>query len=119
MRGDLAAGIGHVRNRPRLGLLLISFIFVVMIGFPHLTILPALLENELGRPARDVGIMAGASALGGLVAGIALAGLVGSRWAWPLMIGMGALFGGSLMLLMLAPSFLLVGVVMTLAGVGL
>ncbi len=118
VREDLHAGLRHIRERPRLRLLVALFIVVVVVGFPYQTLLPAFLENELGRSARTVGMLLGASAGAGLVVGVALAGVVGGRWGRPLMLSLGLLFGASLLLLGAAPSFGLAFAVMLLVGAG-
>lgn len=118
VRADFTAGFAHVRSRPRLRLLVLSFILLVMLGFPYQTVLPALLENELARPAREVGFMLGISAAGGLAAALAVAGLAGGRFAWPTMYGMGLLFGGALIVLAAMPTYGLALAVMVIVGVG-
>lgn len=115
---DLLAGLAHVRSRPRLRLLVLSFILLVMLGFPYQTVMPALLENELGHPARDIGFLLGISAAGGVVAAMGVASLAGSRWAWPVMFGMGIIFGGSLLLLAVMPTYGAALAMMVVIGFG-
>ena len=45
---DLAAGLRYAWHHVRLRHLLIFFVGVMLIGFPHVTLVPGLLENELG-----------------------------------------------------------------------
>ncbi len=115
---DLAAGLAHVNARPRLRLLVISFILLVMLGFPYQTVLPAFLENELGRPAREVGFLLGISAAGGVAAAIAVAGMAGGRFAWPVMYAMGVVFAGSLVVLAVMPTYGLAMAAMIIVGLG-
>lgn len=100
--GDLKQGIGHVGDRPRLLLLSISFTGVVIGGFSYHVVLPGLLEHELGRDPRDLGLLLGVGAVSGLVVTLAVAGLSSSRHAWGLMHFGGLLLGASLLLLSMA-----------------
>jgi MFS family permease len=115
---DLRAGIQHVRQRPRLRILVIGFIFIVMLGFPFQNILPGLTENEFGRDSTDIALLLTVSAVAGIVVSFIAAGLVTTRWAWPMMLGTGALMGGGLVLLAVAPSFGWAFPVMMLVGAG-
>jgi MFS family permease len=115
---DLYLGFRHVAERPRLGLLAVSFILVVITGYSYQVVLPGFLENELGRESKDLGIMLAVSAVTGLIATIGLAGAANSRLAWPLMIGGGVMLGVSLLILALAPNFAIVLVAMLLTGAG-
>jgi MFS family permease len=98
MLGDLKLGVTHVRERPRLLLLSLSFIGVVIGGFSYQVVLPGFLENELGRDSDDMGLFLGVSAISGLVVTLAVAGLSGSRHAWRIMQVGGLLLGVALML---------------------
>lgn len=115
---DLYLGIQHVVERPRLGLLAMSFILVVMTGYSFQVILPGYLENQLGRPTDDLGILVAASAVTGLIATIAIAGAASSRFAWGLMIGGAAMLGISLLILAIAPNFTVAILAMLLVGAG-
>ena len=115
---DLYLGFQHVAERPRLGLLAVSFILVVVTGYSYQVVLPGFLENELGRESKDLGIMMAVSAVTGLIATIGLAGAANSRWAWPLMIGGGVMLGASLLVLGIAPNFGVVLFAMLLTGAG-
>jgi predicted MFS family arabinose efflux permease len=90
----------------------------VLIGFPFQTILPGLLENELDRPARTVGFMLGVSAVGGFASGITLAGFAGSRFALPVQLLLGVIFGVSLIWLALSPSFGMALAAVFMVGLG-
>lgn len=116
--GDLLAGFDHVRARPRLSLLVLGFVLLVMLGFPHATVLPALLEKDLGRPARELGFMMGIAAAGGVVAAFAATALATSRWAWPVMIGFGLVFATALVVMAVVPGYALALTVMVFVGFG-
>jgi MFS family permease len=116
--GDLAAGLGHVRSRPRLALLVTSFILLVMLGFPYQAVLPGFLETELDRPAREVGFLMGVSAAGGIVAAFLASSAAGSSRAWPVMLGFGLVFAGALVAMAFVPGYALALAVMVVVGFG-
>jgi MFS family permease len=116
--GDLGAGWKHLQERPRLQLLAYSFILVVITGYSYQVILPGFLENELGRDAKDLGILMSASAVTGLLVTIGVAGLAGSRYAWPVMFGGGVMLGAALIVMSAAPNFTIALVAMLMVGAG-
>jgi predicted MFS family arabinose efflux permease len=116
--GDLAMGFQHVRERPRLMLLVVAFVLVVMTGFSHHVLLPGFMENELGVESERMWVFLMVSAVTGLSVTIGLAGIADSRWAWPVMLLGGIILGGSLMLMSVAPSFLVACAVMLALGAG-
>jgi MFS family permease len=102
---DLGVGLRYVWNHRRLRIYLLFFVVVMLIGFPHVTLIPGLLENALGREAREVTDFYLASAIGALVASLQVARYADSRRA-PLLYSLMAVgFGGSLTLLSYAPSY--------------
>ena len=118
MLGDLKLGVGHVRERPRLLLLTLSFMGVVIGGFSYQVILPGFLENELGKSSDDMGLFLGVSAISGLIVTLAVAGLSGSRHAWRIMQIGGLLLGVSLMLLAVSGNMAQALGAMLLVGAG-
>jgi len=117
--GDFAAGLEHVRDRPRLMVLILSFVLVVIIGMPYITVLPALLENELDQPTETIGILFTVEAVGGLITGLLVAGSVRGAGAARVMFALGLLFGISVIALAIVPSFPLALVAIFFMGVGL
>jgi MFS family permease len=115
---DFREGLAYVGTEPKLRFLATAFILIVLIGFPFQTILPGLLENELGHPARTVGFMLGISAIGGFASGIALAGMAGSRFAMPIQLTLGVVFGLSLIWLGFAPNFEVALAAVFMVGLG-
>lgn len=103
--GDVLAGFTYLRDRERLRLLVLFFVFVVMLGFPHVSVLPGFVENVLGRDAKDVSVLFGISAFGGLLSSLALAPMADGRHAVRIYVGTGFLFGASLVGLALTTSF--------------
>jgi MFS family permease len=115
---DMRIGLQHVTSRPRLLLLGVSFICFVMFGFSHMVLLPGYLENALGRDPKDISWMYMASAITGLLVTVGLAGYASSRYAWRMMVGAGIVFGVSLMLTGVAPTFVAALGTMLLVGAG-
>ena len=60
----------YVRANRSLGLVALTTIGVVVIGFPYLTFLPALADERYGVGAGGYGLMAGVAGLGAVLAGI-------------------------------------------------
>ena len=113
---DLLEGLRYVWNHKRLRHYLIFFVCVMLIGFPHVTLIPGLLENVHGRPVKDVTDLYLASAVGALSASLNVARFADSPRA-PLLFGSMAIgFGGSLVLLAWAPSFVATVFCMVIVG---
>ena len=60
----------YVRARRGLGLVALTTIGVVVIGFPYLTFLPTLADERFGVGAGGYGLMAGVAGLGAVMAGV-------------------------------------------------
>ncbi len=113
---DLVDGIRYVWNHRRLRNYLIFFVCVMLIGFPHVTLIPGLLENVHGRPVKDVTDLYLASAVGALMASLNVARFADSSRA-PLIFGAMAIgFGASLVLLAWAPNFVTTVFCMVIVG---
>ncbi len=102
---DLVEGLRYAWNHVRLRHLLIFFIGVILIGFPHVTLIPGLLENQLGRPAADVTTMAFCAAVGAFAMSLSVAGYADSIWATRIYSLMAIGFGLTLVLLAGAPGY--------------
>lgn len=102
---DLAAGLRYAWNHVQLRHLLIFFVGVILMGFPHVTLIPGLLENQLGRPATDVTDMALFSAIGAFTTSLSVARFADTPHATRIYSWMAVGFGLTLLLLGLAPSF--------------
>lgn len=107
LRTELADGVSYVLRDTRLRTLWLGFIGLVVCGFAFQTLLPGLLNEELGRPATDVGLIFLAFAVAGLLVSMPLAGLVHTRWAWPAMLAMGCVMAAGFLLVSVAPTYLL------------
>ncbi len=116
--GEMGMGVKHMRERPRLGLLGLSFVGVVMGGFSYMVVLPGLLTHEFNRSSEQMAPLIGISAISGLIVTVGIAGLAGSKWAWPIMLAGGALLGLSIGLLAISPTYLMAIGAMFLLGIG-
>ena len=113
--GDLVQGARYIWSTPDLQLLALLFVGTVVTAFSYQTLLPGFLEHEFNRPSSDLGFLYGASAIGGLVVTLFLAG--NARMATrSLMFVVGALLGLSVLLLAVAPNASVVLVAMVAIG---
>ncbi len=116
--GDLRLGLSHIASRPRLALLVPLFMGVIMFGFSYQVVLPGLLENELGRDAKDMGLLFFAGALSGLVVTLGVASKANGPNAWRMMFGGALVLGVSLGVTALSATFWQAMVMMFIAGAG-
>lgn len=102
---DLLDGLRYAWSAPRLRRLLIFFVGVMLIGFPHVTLIPGLLENALDRPSRDVTRYALAAAVGALATSVGVSRFADSPHAMRIYGAMAIGFGIALAGLAVVPSF--------------
>ena len=69
---EMVDAVQYVRSRRGLGLVAMTTIGVVVIGFPYLTFLPTLAVERYGVGAGGYGVMAGVAGLGAVAAGLVL-----------------------------------------------
>src|SRR5262249_59821480 len=98
---------GYVRSQPMLGLLLVQFVAVVMAGFPYVAVMPGLVENQLGRGAEGISVLAGTAAAGGLLTSVLVARFADAPRARVLTSMLGLGFAVALFAMAIAPSFAL------------
>jgi len=113
---DLGAGFRYVWRHEEVRLLLLFFVTVILTGFPHVTVLPGLLENQLGLRAADVSGLYFSSAVGALAASLGVARLADSQRALMVYSTCAFGFGASLIGLAWSPSYGLAGVMMFVIG---
>jgi MFS family permease len=116
---EMVDAVRYVRARRGLGLVALTTIGIVVIGFPYLTFLPTLADERFGVGAGGYGVMAGVAGLGAVVAGVVAPR---RRWVvhrpWATVAASGALLGVSLIALGLAGSFWLALVALLAVGAG-
>jgi MFS family permease len=116
--GDIAEGVRYVWRVPRLRTLVVSYVLLIMVGFPYVTVMPGLVENEFDRSAGSITVLYTINAIGGLIASLAVASLADSPRAGAVYVFMSLLFGGGLIASGVSPSFWVVCVVMFVLGFG-
>lgn len=116
--GDFKLGFGHIASRPRLALLVTSFMGVIMFGFSYQVVLPGFLENELGRDANQMGLLFFAGAISGLVVTLIVASKASGPNAWKMMLIGGFVLGASLAFTAISANFWQAMVFMFIAGAG-
>lgn len=113
---DLAEGLRYVWAHHEVRLLLLFFVTVILAGFPHVTVLPGLLENQLGIEAAEVAGLYVVSAAGALSASLAVARLADSSRALVVYSTCAFGFAASLVALAFAPGYWIAALAMF--GVG-
>lgn len=102
---DVADGLRYVANERRLRILVMLYVAVIMAGFPYVTVMPGLVENELGRSAAAIGLPMGVAAIGGLIVSVVVARYADAPSAASIFSGLALLFGVTLFALAAAPSY--------------
>ena len=77
---DLREGLAYAWRHVQLRHLLIFFVSVMLVGFPHVALMNGWLETEVGRPREDVAIVAIFSAIGAFTASLSLARFADAPW---------------------------------------
>ena len=102
---ELLAGLRYVAGSAPIRTLMVLLVAIVVLGFMWQIVLPAFLERHLGRATTEVGFVLTINAIGALIVALPLASIVGTRWAWPAMLGCGILLGIGFLLLARAETF--------------
>ncbi|MDA0350938.1 MAG: MFS transporter [Chloroflexi bacterium] len=117
--GDIVDGFQYVQSQPRLRWMLILFFSMIVLGLtPTAVVLPGLLENVLGEDVNKFGLLQTISAVGGLAASLAVAGIASSPRALTIYSAGALLTGVALVFTGLAPSLAILFVPMFLTGLG-
>jgi MFS family permease len=116
--GDMIAGFRYVQHQPRLRWMLTMFFVMIVLGLSSMTVLPGLLENELGQDVSKLGVIQTVNAVGGLIASLAVASIAGSPKALKVYSAGALLTGAALVLTGLTPTFGFIFIPMLLTGIG-
>ena len=96
--------------------LILQFVFVMLAGFPFITLMPAFVEHSLDADTSTFGLLMGIMAIGGLIASLGVAPMADSVRA-PQVIAAGCLgFGVSLFATGMAPNVVVAAITMFLVG---
>ena len=93
VRRDIAGGALYIWRRPQLRFMMALLLATIVVGSVFRIVLPRYMIEVLDRPAADQGLLLLVYGLGAAAAGLIIAGLATSRWAWPMLLGMIALMG--------------------------
>ena len=86
-RRELADGFHYLRRNPRLRILWVFWLVVVICGFAIQTLMPGILDQEFSRSSDEAVLINAIFGISALAINLPLAGLVGGRFAWPLLLG--------------------------------
>jgi predicted MFS family arabinose efflux permease len=103
--GDLKGGLRYTWRTTDVRLGMMMFAGVVLTAFTYQQLMPGFLENELGQSTNRIGIMFGATAVGGIVVTLVLTRTIAGKDATTLMFICGTALAGSIVLLAISPSF--------------
>lgn len=112
---DLIDGARFVRSNPHILHLLVLSYLVVLIGFPHVAFLPVYSEEIFDVGSAGFGALTTAAALGALAASLTLADIDRAK-VWRYEAAAAVLFGVTLVLLAVAPTFAMALVIMVAVG---
>lgn len=107
----------YVRSRPGLGLVALTSIGVIVVGFPYLTFLPTLADERYHVGAGGYGVMAGVAGLGAVAAGVLVPRFGWTvRWPWRTTAVSGGALGVSLIGVAVAAWFWLALIALVAVG---
>jgi len=115
---DIADGVRYVAAFPALRRLLVSSFFVIMFGFNYVAFIPALVKDTFDLTDGYVGVIMSASAIGAVAVAVSIARHADGPRAFQLMVVSAAVFGGAVVVLGLAPTFIAACVVTVFVGAG-
>jgi MFS family permease len=114
---EMVDAFRYVRSRPGLGLVALTSIGVIVVGFPYLTFLPTLADERYHVGAGGYGVMAGVAGLGAVSAGVLVPRFGWTvRWPWRTTAVSGGALGLSLIGVALAAWFWLALIALVAVG---
>ena len=90
---DMGAGAVYVWRRPQLRFMMLLLVATIVVGSVFRIVLPRYMVEVLDRTPADQGVLLLTYGLGAAAAGLIIAGIATSRWAWPVLLAMIALMG--------------------------
>lgn len=113
---ELADGLRYVRGHRELAALVWCGIGVTMLGMPYLAFMPTISSDLFGLGSVGYGILSATSAVGGVVAGLLLGRRGSEVGQTPVFVAAGAVFGGAVCSLAIAPDAYVAVVVLLAVG---
>jgi len=103
MLTEMRLGLAHVRDSPALLAVMTSFVVTILLAFALMVVLPAFAKEALGTGDSGFGVLFGTHAIGGLIAGVAVASKAGSRNLETYLLASSLVLGASVMALAVMP----------------
>ena len=97
---EMRQGFRYLAQSPRLRVLWVFWMVMVVCGFAFNTLMPGYVEREFGRDSTDAFNVYLVFGVASFLFNIPLAGLVGGRWGWPLLLLTG--FGSAISFFLVA-----------------
>ena len=119
VRRDIAAGALYIWRRPQLRFMMLLLVATIVVGSVFRIVLPRYMVEQLDRPAADQGLLLLVYGFGAAAAGLIIAGLAASRWAWPVLLAMIGLMGVGHFVLAGAGSYGQAAIALAIMGPGL
>jgi len=113
---DMRDGLGYVRRRPSIALLILTSFVVVMIAFPYQSFLPSIAKDVYGVGAGGLGTLSSVGAVGAVLATVMVATYAGHPRAWRAQPVLAIAFGISVTALGITQNFIAGLSVMILVG---
>jgi MFS family permease len=102
---DVLDGFRYALREPQLRIPLAFFVAVMMLGFPYVIVMPGFVENQLGHEAREIGLLMGVAAAGGLVMSLLVTRYADAPSAASIYSALGLAFGWTLFALAASPTY--------------
>ena len=115
---EIVLGLRYAASHSRIRLLLGSLLLISVAGGSYQILLPGLLESALGVESVQLGLLQAFAGIGSFTVGVAVAGVVGTRWSGRVMYIMAVGFGLGVLLLGMTPSVVVAFPIMFLLGAG-
>ena len=115
-RREFVEGLRYARSHPQLFVLIVASTSIFLIGSPYIAFLPTLASGVFDAGATGYGLMSTMGAVGALAASFWVAGRVHTQEVWRTQTTCGIALAVGLVLLAIAPTFLLALAVIPIAG---
>ena len=115
-RLEFLEGLRYARSHPQLFGLVVASTLIFLIGSPYIAFLPTLASGVFDAGATGYGLMSTMGAVGALAASFWVAGRVNSQAVWRTQTACGIALSVGLVLLAIAPTFLLALAAIPIAG---
>jgi MFS family permease len=115
-RLEFLEGLRYARSHASLSMLIVSSTAIFMIGSPYMAFLPGLASGVFDVGSTGYGLMSTMGAIGALATSYWVAGRADSQSVWRTQTVCGLAFSGGLVLLALAPTFVIALLAIPIAG---